>query len=348
MSALLELDDLHVRFPVKRGVLQRTVGWVRAVDGVDLTVGAGETLALVGESGCGKSTTGLAAMGVLPATSGRVLFEGQDLTSLGARDLRSARRRMQMVFQDPTASLNPRMTVGQLVSEPIVVHHLAPHGDLRDRVVDVLARVGLETDSIERFPHEFSGGQRQRIAIARALAAQPDLLICDEAIASLDVSVRAQVINLLVVLQNTMGLSYLFISHDLAAVRHLGHRVLVMYLGRMMELAPADELYAKPSHPYTRALLSAVPVPDSDVELHRSRIILQGDVPSAVDPPSGCVFRTRCPMARDVCAEVVPEWRDIDGAGHWVACHFAGTETASKVDVKMAGSLRGDGTVADG
>jgi oligopeptide transport system ATP-binding protein len=324
-DVLLRLEELCVRFPVRRGVLQRTVGWVRAVDGVDLSIAAGETVALVGESGCGKSTTGLASMGILPAASGRVLINGQDLTSLRGDRLRSARRRMQMVFQDPTASLNSRMTVGQLVSEPLIVHQLTARDGQRERVTALLETVGLGADAIERFPHEFSGGQRQRIAIARALASEPDILICDEAIASLDVSVRAQVINLLARLQSELGLSYLFISHDLAAVRHLAHRVLVMYLGKMMELTDNETLYSSPAHPYTKALLSAVPIPDPDLELAREPMLLVGEVPSPVNPPTGCVFRTRCPMAQAVCEEQVPEWRDIGGgtAGHWVACHFA-------------------------
>jgi oligopeptide transport system ATP-binding protein len=324
-DVLLRLEELCVRFPVRRGVLQRTVGWVRAVDGIDLSIAAGETVALVGESGCGKSTTGLASMGILPAASGRVLINGKDLTSLRGDKLRSARRRMQMVFQDPTASLNSRMTVGQLVSEPLIVHQLTERDGQRERVTALLETVGLGVDAIERFPHEFSGGQRQRIAIARALASEPDILICDEAIASLDVSVRAQVINLLARLQGELGLSYLFISHDLAAVRHLAHRVLVMYLGKMMELTDNETLYSSPAHPYTKALLSAVPIPDPDLELARKPMLLVGEVPSPVNPPSGCVFRTRCPMAQAVCAEQVPEWRDIGGGidGHWVACHFA-------------------------
>ncbi len=322
---LLQLEKLCVRFPVRRGVLQRTVGWVHAVDGLDLSIAAGETVALVGESGCGKSTTALASMGIVPAASGRVLVNGKDLTSLRGDQLRSARRRMQMVFQDPTSSLNSRMTVGQLVVEPLIVHELVERDRQRERVGELLSTVGLGEDAIERFPHEFSGGQRQRIAIARALAAEPDVLICDEAIASLDVSVRAQVINLLTRLQSELGLSYLFISHDLAAVRHLAHRVMVMYLGKMMELTDNETLYSSPAHPYTKALLSAVPIPDPDLELVRERVILAGDVPSPVSPPSGCVFRTRCPIAQDVCAEVVPEWRNVSGgrSGHWVACHFA-------------------------
>ena len=322
---LLQLEKLCVRFPVRRGVLQRTVGWVHAVDGLDLSVAAGETVALVGESGCGKSTTALAAMGIVPAASGRVLVNGKDLTSSRGDELRTARRRMQMVFQDPTSSLNSRMTVGQIVVEPLIVHELVERDRQRERVGELLSTVGLGDDAIERFPHEFSGGQRQRIAIARALAAEPDVLICDEAIASLDVSVRAQVINLLTRLQSELGLSYLFISHDLAAVRHLAHRVMVMYLGKMMELTDNETLYSSPAHPYTKALLSAVPIPDPDLELARERVILAGDVPSPVSPPSGCVFRTRCPIAQDVCAEAVPEWRNVGGgsAGHWVACHFA-------------------------
>ncbi len=337
-EVLLQLEQLEVRFPVRRGVLQRTVGSVRAVDGIDLTITRGETLGLVGESGCGKSTTGLAAMGLQAVSGGRVLFEGRDLTSLDNKELRSARRRMQMVFQDPTSSLNSRMTVGQLVAEPLIVHRLA-HGEaMRARVEELLRTVGLEPDTTERFPHEFSGGQRQRIAIARALAADPDLLVCDEAIAALDVSVRAQVINLMVRLQREFGLSYLFISHDLAAVRHLAHRVAVMYLGKMMELADNDTLYAAPAHPYTRALLSAVPVPDPDVEATRQRTLLVGEVPSPLNPPSGCVFRTRCPQAQELCAAEVPQWRDIgaDGSAHWIACHFPDDSAAVSVAAPTA------------
>ncbi|WP_448614904.1 ABC transporter ATP-binding protein [Modestobacter sp. URMC 112] len=323
-APLLEVQDLQVHFPVRSGA-GRSKAVVKAVDHVSFTIGAGQTLGLVGESGCGKSTTGMAVQGLTAATGGRIVLEGADLTTLRGAHRRQARRRTQMVFQDPTSSLNSRMTIGQILEEPLVVHSVVRPGERRDRVHQLLEQVGMPAYAAERFPHEFSGGQRQRVAIARALAVEPALIVCDEPVAALDVSIRAQVLNLFRDLQDQRELSYLFISHDLSAVHHVADQILVMYLGRPMELTDRETLYQRPRHPYTGALLSAVPVPDPDVEQTRERILLTGDVPSPVDPPSGCVFRTRCPMAQDVCATEVPAWRDIGGAGrpHLVACHFA-------------------------
>jgi oligopeptide transport system ATP-binding protein len=322
---LLRIDGLKVHFPVTSGlIVQRQVGAVKAVDGVTLDIMKGETLGLVGESGCGKSTTGRAILQLQRPTSGRVRFGDTELTSLRGEPLRRMRRHMQMIFQDPYASLNPRMTVGSIVAEPVQIHHLASgKQDVRDQVQELLRVVGLNPYFANRYPHEFSGGQRQRIGIARALALRPDFIVCDEPISALDVSIRAQIINLLEDLQGQFGLTYLFIAHDLSVVRHISDRVAVMYLGRLAELADRAELYENPKHPYTRALLSAVPIPDPRLERRRERIILTGDVPSPVNPPTGCVFHTRCPIAVDICSSVVPEWRDMTGRGHMVACHLA-------------------------
>ena len=321
---LLDVRDLQVHFPVRSGA-RRSRALVKAVDHVSFTIGAGETLGLVGESGCGKSTTGLAVQGLTEPTAGQILLEGTDLTTLKGAERRMARRRTQMVFQDPTSSLNSRMTIAEILEEPLLVHRIVPPGQRRDRVHQLLEQVGMPAYAAQRFPHEFSGGQRQRVAIARALAVEPALIVCDEPVAALDVSIRAQVLNLFRDLQDERDLSYLFISHDLSAVYHVADRILVMYLGRPMELTDRETLYHRARHPYTAALLSAVPVPDPDVEQTRERILLTGDVPSPVAPPSGCVFRTRCPMAQEVCAVEVPAWRDIgaDGRTHLVACHFA-------------------------
>jgi oligopeptide transport system ATP-binding protein len=323
-APLLDVRNLRVHFATKAGP-RRSRQVVRAVEDLSFQVHRGETLGLVGESGCGKSTTGMAVQGLVPVTSGDILLGDVNMARLRPSQARAARRRTQMVFQDPTSSLNARMTVGQVLEEPLVVHHLVPPRERQGRVLQLLDAVGMPATSVHRYPHEFSGGQRQRIAIARALAVEPELIICDEPTAALDVSIRAQVLNLFRELQERQGLAYLFISHDLSAIHHVSDRIMVMYLGRPMELADRETLIRRPSHPYTTALLSAVPVPDPDIEKARQRVILSGDVPSPVNPPSGCVFRTRCPMAQARCAEEVPVWRNLadDGTEHWVACHFA-------------------------
>jgi oligopeptide transport system ATP-binding protein len=323
-APLLDVRNLRVHFATKAGP-RRSRQVVRAVEDLSFQVHRGETLGLVGESGCGKSTTGMAVQGLVPATSGDIRLGDVNMAKLRPSQARAARRRTQMVFQDPTSSLNARMTVGQILEEPLVVHHLVPPRERQPRVRQLLDAVGMPATSVHRYPHEFSGGQRQRIAIARALAVEPELIICDEPTAALDVSIRAQVLNLFRELQEQQGLAYLFISHDLSAIHHVSDRIMVMYLGRPMELADRETLTRRPSHPYTTALLSAVPVPDPDIEKARQRVILSGDVPSPVNPPSGCVFRTRCPMAQGRCAEEVPVWRNLaeDGTDHWVACHFA-------------------------
>jgi len=316
MSELLRVENLVKHFPV-RSWLGRRTGAVQAVDGVSFALAKGETLALVGESGCGKSTTGRLVLRLLEATSGKVWFEGRDLFRLDERELRATRSALQIIFQDPYASLNPRMTVGQMLEEPLMLHGLAA-GRRKERVAEILALVGLAPQHAQRYPHEFSGGQRQRIGIARAIAVEPRLIVCDEPVSALDVSIQAQVVNLLRDLQRGLGLSYLFIAHDLAVVKHIATRVAVMYLGRIVELADKRALFARPRHPYTQALLSAIPVPEPTVR--RTRIVLQGDVPSASDPPSGCRFRTRCPYARELCALEDPPLEVADG--HAVACHF--------------------------
>lgn len=321
-EVLLHVDDLKMHFPIYRGVFQRQVGAVRAVDGVSFDVKRGETLGLVGESGCGKSTTGRTILQLYKPTAGAVTFDGTDLVRLKGEQMRQMRRKMQMIFQDPYASLNPRMTVAQLVGEPLMVHNVATGAEINERVAHLLELVNLNPAFASRYPHEFSGGQRQRIGVARALALQPSFIICDEPISALDVSIQAQVVNLLEELQEQFNLTYLFIAHDLSMVKHISDRVAVMYLGVIVELASRDELYAKPLHPYTQALLSAVPIPDPIADAKRKRTILQGDVPSPANPPSGCRFRTRCPIAEAVCAETRPEFREIR-PGHFVACFFA-------------------------
>jgi len=323
-QSLLEVEDLEVYFPVTAGLIfQRRVADVKAVDGVTFDVKRGETLGLVGESGCGKSTTGKAILQLNRPTAGTVNFGGTDLTRVKGRALRTYRRRMQMIFQDPYASLNPRMSVGSIVSEPITIHNLARGQEKRDRVHNLLQTVGLNPYFASRYPHEFSGGQRQRIGIARALAVEPEFIVCDEPVSALDVSIQAQIINLLEDLQDEFNLTYLFIAHDLSVVRHISDRVAVMYLGHIMELTDRDSIFENPLHPYTKALLSAVPIPDPDIERERERIILLGDVPSPLSPPPGCVFNTRCPIAIDECREVIPEWRNVGTGGeeHWVWCH---------------------------
>lgn len=320
-DVLLRVEDLKMHFPIYRGVFQRQVGAVRAVDGVSFDVYRGETLGLVGESGCGKSTTGRTILQLYKPTAGSVHFEDKDLVKLKGEEMRQMRRKMQMIFQDPYASLNPRMTVGQLVGEPLQVHNVATGAEINDRVAHLLELVNMNPAFATRYPHEFSGGQRQRIGVARALALQPSFIICDEPISALDVSIQAQVVNLLEELQEQFNLTYLFIAHDLSMVRHISKRVAVMYLGVFVELADRDTLYADPLHPYTQALLSAVPIPDPVADAKRKRTILEGDVPSPANPPSGCRFRTRCPIAQPLCAESRPEFREVK-PGHFVACHL--------------------------
>ena len=321
-APLLEVEGLTMHFPIMAGVFRRQVGTVKAVDGIDFNIREGETLGLVGESGCGKSTVARAILRLYEPTAGSVRFRGEDIARLDGEPLRQLRRQMQMVFQDPQASLNPRMTVGSIVGEPLLEHGIGEGQELVLRVEALLESVGLEPGFANRYPHEFSGGQRQRIGVARALALEPDLIICDEPIAALDVSIQAQVVNLLEELQQRLGLTYLFISHDLGMVRHIADRVAVMYLGKIVELAPSNTLYHEPLHPYTRALMSAAPVHDPEIEARRERIILHGDVPSPADPPSGCPFHTRCPLAVPECATRAPEWRELR-QDHRVACHLA-------------------------
>ncbi len=320
---LLRVEDLKVHFPVMKGVvIQKQVATVKAVDGVSFAVDRGETLGLVGESGCGKSTTGLAILRMLKPTAGRIVFEGEDIAGHDKARMRKVRRRMQMVYQDPYGSLDPRMSVGDIVGEPLVVHGLA--GDrrkYRERVAELIRMVGLLPDMAERYPHEFSGGQRQRIGIARALALNPGLIICDEPVSALDVSIQAQVVNLFMELQERLGLTYLFIAHDLSVVRHISNRIAVMYLGRIVEIATRDQLYREPLHPYTQALLAAVPIPDPALEATRPQQIISGEVPSALRPPPGCRFHPRCPHAMDKCRTEDPPLRDL-GSGRAVACHL--------------------------
>jgi len=319
---LVQVDHLKKYFPITRGVIvQRHVGDVKAVDGVSFNIYKGETLGLVGETGSGKTTVGRTMLQLYEPTDGQVIFDGTDLTSLKGSKLRHMRRRMQMIFQDPYASLNPRMTVGSIVAEPLEVHMIAHGKEKQERVQELLRVVGLNPYFVNRYPHEFSGGQRQRIGIARALALNPDLIICDEPISSLDVSIQAQVVNLLEELQDRLVLTYLFIAHDLSMVRHISDRMAVMYLGKIMELTDRDEIYLNPLHPYTQALMSAVPVPDPVLEEKRQRIILEGDIPSPVNPPVGCNFNTRCPVAIDICSEVEPEFVEVK-KGHFCACHL--------------------------
>lgn len=318
-EALLQVRDLKKHFPIKRGVLRRTVGQVRAVDGVSFGIEQGRTLGVVGESGCGKSTMGRSILRLLEPTSGQVHFKGKDVLHLSRGDMRAMRREMQIVFQDPYASLNPRYSIEKTLLEPMVIHNLHTPAQRRERVRNLLERVGLDPDYAARFPHEFSGGQRQRIGIARALAVNPKLIMLDEPVAALDVSVQSQVLNLLEDLQQDFNLTYIFVAHDLSVVRHISDRIMVLYLGKMAEFADRDALFDDPLHPYTRALLSAVPIPDPDAK--RERIILKGDLPSPANPPKGCVFHTRCPLAEQRCKEQVPEWREVK-SNHYVACHL--------------------------
>ena len=318
-TPLLEVKHLKKHFPIKGGVFSKIIGYVYAVDDINFTLEKGETLGLVGESGCGKSTTGRTILRLIEPTDGMISFEGQDITHLDKSAMRALRREMQIIFQDPYASLNPRMTVGSIIGEPLEIHKIAKGSEKEERVASLLQKVGLRAEDMRKYPHEFSGGQRQRIGIARALALNPKLIVCDEPVSALDVSIQAQVINLLEDLQAEFGLSYLFIAHNLNVVEHISNRVAVMYLGQIVELASDEELYKNPQHPYTEALLSAVPIPDPTVK--KKRIILEGDVPSPINPPKGCHFHTRCMYKDKICEEVEPEFKDI-GGGHWVACHF--------------------------
>ncbi|MFC2020876.1 ABC transporter ATP-binding protein [Chloroflexota bacterium] len=319
-ESIVRVEDLYMYFPVTAGIMQKRVGDVKAVDGVSFNVKRGETLGLVGESGCGKTTTGRCILQLYEVTSGKVFFEGQELTNMSPRAIRSLRRNMQLVFQDPYASLDPRMTAGGIIGEPMLVHNLVKGKEYQEQVDELFRLVQLEPYMADRYPHEFSGGQRQRIGIARALATRPSLIICDEPVSALDVSIQTQIITLLMKLREEMGLTYVFIAHDLSVVRYISDRVAVMYLGKIVEITNSDELYDNPLHPYTQALLSAVPIPNPVVDRQRKRILLTGDVPSPVNPPSGCTFHPRCHMTIDICKEEVPEFRDI-GSEHWVACH---------------------------
>lgn len=316
---LLKVENLKKYFPIKGGVFQHTVGHIKAVENVSMTIDKGETFGLVGESGCGKSTAGRTILRLYDATGGKVIFKGQSIHDLKRNELRKIRPQMQMVFQDPYSSLNPRMAIGELISEAMIEHGICTKKDATEKVMDIMEKCGLKPEFINRYPHEFSGGQRQRIGIARALALQPEFIVCDEPVSALDVSIQAQIVNLLCSLQEQFHFSYLFISHDLSVVKHISHRIGVMYLGVMVETANKKDLYDNPLHPYTKALLSAVPVPDPNYK--RNRIILQGDLPSPANPPKGCKFHTRCPQCQEICKQQEPEFREVE-SGHKVACHF--------------------------
>jgi oligopeptide/dipeptide ABC transporter ATP-binding protein len=318
-EALVKVENLKKYFPIRGGVLQKTVGHVKAVDGVSFEIMKGETLGIVGESGCGKSTIGRTILRLLEKTEGNVYFNNKNLFDLKKKELRKLRPQMQIIFQDPYSSLNPRLNIGQIVGEALEDHGIVSKGEVQDRVLETIQKCGLSPYHIRRYPHEFSGGQRQRIGIARALILNPKFIVCDEPVSALDVSIQSQIVNLLDDLQEESGFSYLFISHDLSVIRHISHRVGVMYLGTLVELASKKELYENPVHPYTKALLSAVPIPDPTIK--RERILLQGDLPSPANPPSGCKFHTRCPYKMDICSKVNPEYKDIGGE-HFVACHL--------------------------
>lgn len=318
---ILEVKNLKKYFPVKAGFLGNTHSFVKAVDDVSFTINRGETLGLVGESGCGKTTTGRSIIKLYEPTAGSIIFEGNDLAKLGPNKMLPYRRKMQMIFQDPYASLDARMTVGDIIGEPLDIHKLASGKERTERIQYLLNRVGLNSEHANRYPHEFSGGQRQRIGIARALAVEPNFIVCDEPISALDVSIQAQVVNMLEDLQQDLGLTYLFIAHDLSMVKHISNKIGVMYLGKLVEVGESNELYSNPLHPYTKALLSAIPVPDPDESAANQRIVLEGEIPSPIDPPPGCRFRGRCKYAKPICSEVSPELKDLNG-GHQVACHL--------------------------
>lgn len=323
-NPLLDVKDLKMHFPLTRGIIrQKVIGYVRAVDGISFTIERGQTLGLVGESGSGKTTIGRALVRLYRPTAGQILYDGSDLVNLQGTELWAMRRKIQMIFQDPFASLNPRYTIGSLISEPMHIYKIGSRQEIRDRAEELMRVVGLRSEYFDRYPHEFSGGQRQRIAIARALAINPDFIVADEPVSALDVSVRAQVLNLLQRLQRQFHLTYLFVSHDLSVVRHVSDRIAVMYLGKIVELADRDELYTAPKHPYTKALLSAIPIPDPKLERKRERHILSGDLPSPINIPSGCRFHKRCPMAEDICRKEEPAFERKNGNAHFAACHFS-------------------------
>jgi oligopeptide transport system ATP-binding protein len=335
-NALLEVQNLKKHFPITGGFFGRSVGVVRAVDGISFDIARGETLGMVGESGCGKSTAGRAILQLYKPTSGRVYFQGNDLTQMGSEELRQLRTKMQMIFQDPYATLNPRHSVEKIIGEPLVIHGMMDKGssELKARVAELLELVGMDPVYMRRFPHEFSGGQRQRIGIARALSLDPDFIVCDEPISALDVSIQAQVVNLMQDLQEQLGVAYLFIAHDLSMVKHISHRIAVMYLGKVMELSERNTLFQTPLHPYTQSLNSAVPLPDPKSERKRRRFILKGDPPSPANPPSGCVFHTRCPLTEEICITAEPEFREVV-PGHFVACHLADEKGGSQIPEQM-------------